>query len=174
MDFVLFFFSLKGQRVKPAKYNNLLKLWLEQDLNDLSVSRPSSRLAWGIRVPGDDSQTIYVWLDALLNYLTVSHRSKARLWPPTVHVIGKDILKFHGVYWPAFLIAAGLDPPRSLLVHGHWLADDQKMSKTLGNVVHPRDCFNKVTVTGLRYFLLHEGVPSSDGSTFVADEFFTR
>jgi len=81
-----------------------------------------------------------------------------------VHVIGKDILKFHGIYWPAFLLAAGLELPRMLLVHGHWQVDDVKMSKSIGNVVSPQSCIDLVTVTGLRYFLLHEGVPSSDGS----------
>jgi methionyl-tRNA synthetase len=86
------------------------------------------------------------------------------IWPPSVHVIGKDILKFHSIYWPAFLLAAGFDPPKCLLVHGHWLADDQKMSKTTGNVVSPQSCIDIATATGLRYFLLHEGVPASDGS----------
>jgi methionyl-tRNA synthetase len=78
--------------------------------------------------------------------------------------MGKDIINFHGIFRPAFLMAAGMDPPFSLLVHGHWLADDQKMSKTLGNVVDPEQCIQQVGITGLRYFLLHEGVPSSDGS----------
>ena len=88
------------------------------------------------------------------------------VWPPGVHVIGKDILKFHGIYWPAFLAAAGLELPRMLLVHAHWLVDYEKMSKSTGNVVTPQSCIDQVTATGLRYFLLHEGVPSSDGSQF--------
>lgn len=83
--------------------------------------------------------------------------------------MGKDILKFHGIYWPAFLMAAGLELPKSLLVHGHWLVDEQKMSKTTGNVVSPHTCIDIATVNGLRYFLLHEGVPANDGSEcFVA------
>ncbi len=81
-----------------------------------------------------------------------------------MHVLGKDILKFHGVYWPAFLMAAGLELPERLLVHGHWLADQRKMSKSTGNVVEPQRCVDAAGVTGLRYFLLHQGVPSCDNS----------
>ena len=151
--------------VSSTEYRNILLRVLDEELPDLSVSRPSSRLSWGIPVPGDNSQTIYVWLDALLNYLTVAKSFKTPImWPPNAHVMGKDIIKFHGIFWPAFLMAAGMDPPSSLLVHGHWLADDQKMSKTLGNVVDPEQCMQLVGITGLRYFLLHEGVPSCDGS----------
>nr|SVE78223.1 EOG090X05VD [Daphnia lumholtzi] len=152
--------------IRPLRHYNLVKSWLDQELIDLSVSRPNSRLSWGIPVPGDSSQTIYVWLDALLNYMTVAKHSQSEMniWPPSVHVIGKDILKFHGIYWPAFLLAAGFEPPKSLLVHGHWLVDEQKMSKTTGNVVSPQSCINLVTATGLRYFLMHEGVPASDGN----------
>lgn len=150
--------------VQPDRFYNLLKMWLKEDLEDLSISRPKSRLSWGIPVPGDDSQTIYVWLDALLNYLTVAKQSKTEFWPPTVHVIGKDILKFHGIYWPAFLLAADLTLPKGLLVHGHWLVDDEKMSKSSGNVVHPKTCIDHVSATGFRYFLLHEGVPATDGN----------
>ena len=84
-----------------------------------------------------------------------------------MHVIGKDILKFHGIYWPAFLMSAGMEPPKSLLVHGHWLVDDQKMSKTTGNVMSPKSCIDVATVNGLRYFLLHEGVPANDGSEYL-------
>nr|SVE75116.1 EOG090X05VD [Daphnia dolichocephala] len=155
-----------GPVVRPVRYYNLVKSWLDQDLTDLSISRPCTRLSWGIPVPDDSSQTVYVWLDALLNYLTVAKHSKCdtNIWPPSAHVIGKDILKFHSIYWPAFLFAAGLEPPKSLVVHGHWLVDDQKMSKTTGNVVSPQTCIDLVTATGLRYFLLHEGVPASDGN----------
>nr|SVE87371.1 EOG090X05VD [Daphnia similis] len=155
-----------GPVIRPLRHYNLVKSWLDQELIDLSVSRPNARLSWGIPVPGDSSQTIYVWLDALLNYMTVAKHSQSEMniWPPSVHVIGKDILKFHGIYWPAFLLAAGFEPPKSLLVHGHWLVDEQKMSKTTGNVVSPQSCINLVTATGLRYFLMHEGVPASDGN----------
>nr|SVE75746.1 EOG090X05VD [Daphnia hispanica] len=155
-----------GPVIRPLRHYNLVKSWLDQELLDLSISRPCTRLSWGIPVPEDSSHTIYVWLDALLNYMTAAKHSQSdvNIWPPSVHVIGKDILKFHAIYWPAFLLAAGLEPPKSLLVHGHWLVDDQKMSKTTGNVVSPQSCIDLVKATGLRYFLMHEGVPASDGN----------
>lgn len=84
-----------------------------------------------------------------------------------MHVIGKDILKFHAIYWPAFLLAAGFNPPEQLQVHGHWMVDGEKMSKTTGNVIQPKDCIDQFTASGLRYFLLHEGVPNTDGSMHV-------
>ncbi|CAE6406518.1 unnamed protein product [Rhizoctonia solani] len=105
---------------------------------DLSVSRPSSRLQWGIQVPGDPEHTIYVWLDALANYLTVAgYPDNTTAWPADISVIGKDIIRFHAIYWPAFLLALDLPPPRTLLTHGHWTKDRQKMSKSRGNVADP-------------------------------------
>lgn len=151
--------------VKPAKFQDLLVHWIRAGLQDLSVSRQSSRVKWGIRVPGDETQTIYVWLDALVNYLTVSgYPGPNHTWPPDCHVIGKDILKFHGIYWPAFLIAAGLEPPRSILCHSHWTVNNEKMSKSKGNVLCPVKKVDKYTADGIRYFLLREGVPHSDGN----------
>jgi methionyl-tRNA synthetase len=100
----------------------------------LSVSRDSRRLQWGIPVPGDNSQTIYVWLDALVNYLTAAgypNSDYKNAWPPNVQIIGKDILKFHAIYWPAFLMAAELPLPKKLFVHSHWLVDGRKMSKAM-------------------------------------------
>ncbi|XP_037077988.1 methionine--tRNA ligase, mitochondrial-like [Pollicipes pollicipes] len=151
--------------VRPAKFGRLLESWLEADLPDLSVSRPVSRLDWGVPVPGDDQQVVYVWLDALVNYLTASgYPGQLERWPPDCQVIGKDILKFHGVYWPALLLAAGLAPPRLLLCHSHWTVDGVKMSKSLGNVVSADEALRTYTADGLRYFLLREGVPHSDGN----------
>lgn len=122
-------------------------------------------MTWGISVPDDPSQKVYVWLDALTNYLTVSgYPKQLSVWPPNIHVIGKDILKFHGIYWPAFLIAAGLEPPHQLLVHSHWLVDGEKMSKSKQNVIDPFDRARIFTIEGMRYFLLREGVQHSDGS----------
>lgn len=120
---------------------------------------------WGIPVPGDDSQTIYVWLDALVNYLTVIGYPNAEFqswWPTTSHIIGKDILKFHAIYWPALLLGAGMSPPHRIYVHSHWTVCGQKMSKSLGNVVDPRTCLDRYTVDGFRYFLLRQGIPSWD------------
>nr|CAI5858281.1 unnamed protein product [Callosobruchus analis] len=155
--------------VRPKIFRKILLDMLNNDLQDLSVSRPSSRVHWAIPVPEDNSQTVYVWLDALINYLTAAGYGKDeetfnRVWPPDVQVIGKDILKFHGIYWPAFLMAAGLELPRTILCHSHWTVDGEKMSKSKGNVVCPFDRAQTYTTDGLRYFLLREGVAHSDGN----------
>ncbi|KAI0977499.1 tRNA synthetases class I (M)-domain-containing protein [Xylaria arbuscula] len=143
--------------------------WVENNLEDLSVSRPSSRLAWGIPVPDDPSQTIYVWLDALVNYITTtgypywqpgSERTGA--WPADVHVVGKDIVRFHCIYWPAFLMALDLPLPKQVLSHGHWLMSNQKMSKSIGNVVNPFFALDRWGVDTMRYFLIYSGHVSSD------------
>ncbi|XP_055967636.1 methionine--tRNA ligase, mitochondrial [Sorex fumeus] len=151
--------------ITPEPFYHLVLQWLEEELTDLSVSRRRSNLHWGIPVPGDESQTIYVWLDALVNYLTVIGYPDAQFesWlPATVHIIGKDILRFHSIYWPAFLLGAGLSPPRRICVHSHWTVSGQKMSKSLGNVVDPGTCLDRYTVDGFRYFLLRQGVPNWD------------
>ncbi|XP_006974944.2 methionine--tRNA ligase, mitochondrial [Peromyscus maniculatus bairdii] len=153
------------QAITPEPFHQTVLQWLQEELPDLSVSRRSSHLHWGIPVPGDDSQTIYVWLDALVNYLTVVGYPDADFqswWPATSHIIGKDILKFHAIYWPALLLGAGLRPPHRIYVHSHWTVSGQKMSKSLGNVVDPRTCLDRYTVDGFRYFLLRQGVPNWD------------
>ncbi|XP_042626351.1 methionine--tRNA ligase, mitochondrial [Cyprinus carpio] len=151
--------------IRPVKFHDLVLQWLEDDdIPDLSVSRQKSRLQWGIPVPGDPEQTIYVWLDALVNYLTVVGypQNHAQWWTAVHHVVGKDILKFHAIYWPAFLMAAGLPLPRMIYVHSHWTVEGKKMSKSLGNVINPLDAIEKFSADGLRYFLLRQGVPDSD------------
>ncbi|KAL0175602.1 hypothetical protein M9458_027932 [Cirrhinus mrigala] len=150
--------------IQPVKFHDLVLQWLEDDIPDLSVSRQKSRLQWGIPVPGDPEQTIYVWLDALVNYLTVVGypQNHSQWWTAAHHVVGKDILKFHAIYWPAFLMAAGLPLPQTIYVHSHWTVEGKKMSKSLGNVINPLDAIEKFTVDGLRYFLLRQGVPDSD------------
>lgn len=152
------------KRVQPKQFYQQLQRWLNEDLQDLSVSRPSSRVSWGIPVPGDTLHTIYVWVDALINYLTVAGYPNAELWPPDVQVLGKDILRFHGVYWPALLIGVGVEPPRSLLCHSHWTVEGEKMSKSLGNVVCPQDCIKRYSADGLRYLLLRGGTLHSDSN----------
>lgn len=159
--------GLDGRRIQPDKFGRILLDYLAEPLPDISISRPMNRVSWGIPVPTDPSQSVYVWLDALVNYLTVAGYPKegfANHWPPTVQVLGKDILKFHGIYWPAFLIAANIEPPRQLLVHSHWTVDNQKMSKSKMNVVDPNERAELYTYEGLRYFLLREGVAHSDGN----------
>ncbi|KAK9308809.1 hypothetical protein QLX08_001245 [Tetragonisca angustula] len=158
---------LKNENViEPAVYRNILIQWLD-DLQDLSISRPSKRVSWAIPTPSDESHTVYVWLDALVNYLTsvgYPDDSFKKFWPPTVQVIGKDILKFHGIYWPAFLMAAGLELPRKLVCHGHWAVKDKKMSKSKGNVTSPFNVMRTYTQDGLRYFLLRQAVLDTDAN----------
>nr|XP_033327698.1 methionine--tRNA ligase, mitochondrial-like [Megalopta genalis]XP_033327700.1 methionine--tRNA ligase, mitochondrial-like [Megalopta genalis] len=152
--------------VQPAIYHKSLLSWIEQGLQDLSISRPIDRVPWAIPSPSNKSQAVYVWLDALVNYLTsigYPDNSFKQFWPPT-HIVGKDILKFHGVYWPAFLMALGLEPPKRLLCHGHWTVDDRKMSKSKENVISPFDAMSVFTTEGLRYFLLRQAVPHSDAN----------
>ncbi|NXN31337.1 SYMM protein, partial [Nycticryphes semicollaris] len=153
------------QAITPAPFYQRVLCWLEEeDLPDLSVSRERSRLQWGIPVPTDPTQTIYVWVDALVNYLSVVGypETHGQWWPAARHVVGKDILKFHAIYWPALLMGAGLAPPEQILVHSHWTVRGQKMSKSLGNVVDPATCVDHYTVDGFRYFLLRQGVPERD------------
>ncbi|KAL8594803.1 hypothetical protein ACOMHN_047520 [Nucella lapillus] len=157
---------LDTKAIQPPQFESLVRGWLH-DLRDLSVSRQRQRLNWGIPVPGDDSQTVYVWLDALVSYLTVAgypHSRAPGVCPPACQIIGKDILRFHAVYWPAFLVAADMALPRTLLCHSHWTVDGYKMSKSRGNVVDPTDRLDKYTADGLRYFLLREGSLASDGN----------
>ncbi|XP_030563680.1 methionine--tRNA ligase, mitochondrial isoform X1 [Drosophila novamexicana] len=153
--------------IRPAKFQKILLDTLSEPLPDVSVSRPANRVHWAIPVPNDDTQTVYVWLDALINYLSsLGYPNEQYLadWPPAQQIIGKDILKFHGIYWPAFLLAAGLAPPQQLHVHSHWTVDGQKMSKSKHNVVDPVQAAQQYTMEGLRYFLLREGVAHSDGN----------
>eukprot|EP01111_Echinosteliopsis_oligospora_P018332 TRINITY_DN8334_c0_g1_i2.p1 TRINITY_DN8334_c0_g1~~TRINITY_DN8334_c0_g1_i2.p1 ORF type:complete len:334 (+),score=65.45 TRINITY_DN8334_c0_g1_i2:190-1191(+) len=146
---------------------NSLKRLLESGLNDLSVSRPRSRIKWGIQVPNDPSQTIYVWLDALGNYLTATgypDKSKySSIWPADFQIIGKDIIRFHCIYWPAFLMAAGMTLPSSIIAHAHWTVGHEKMSKSKGNVIDPHCFIDKFGIDAVRYFLLREGGLADDG-----------
>lgn len=153
-------------RVKPFRFLNDLRRMASGGLVDLSVSRPVDRVAWGVPVPEDSGHSVYVWVDALVNYLTAFGYpdNDSSNWPPDVQVLGKDILKFHGIYWPALLMAAGMEPPRQLLVHSHWTIDGIKMSKSLGNVVCPEKMKNILTSEGVRYILLRQGTLHSDGS----------
>ncbi|KAG2386722.1 hypothetical protein C9374_002466 [Naegleria lovaniensis] len=160
--------------IKPKeRYNELMEMIKKEkerppELLDLSISRTRDRVQWGIPVPGDPEHTIYVWLDALTNYLTVgcTMGNESLNWPPTIQVIGKDILKFHGIYWPAFLMALGKDLPETLLVHSYWLVNGVKMSKSLKNVISPYDLLAETGVQPdlLRYYLLSEALLSTDSS----------
>ncbi len=151
--------------VAPAGRFNEVKEWLN-DLEDLSISRSRTQLEWGIPVPGDPGQVMYVWFDALANYLTATGYPEPgykRYWPADLHVIGKEISRFHAVMWPAMLMAAGLAVPRQIAVHGHISVEGRKMSKTLGNVVDPFALAEKYGSDPARYFLLREMPFGSDG-----------
>ncbi|EGD82725.1 hypothetical protein PTSG_03376 [Salpingoeca rosetta] len=149
--------------VYPSVYRHQVLSFLDDaDLPDLSVSRLRSSLAWGIPVPTNENHTIYVWMDALVNYLTALGYPDQLTGTLDTHVIGKDILKFHAVYWPAFLLAAGLNPPRRILVHGHWTVAGAKMSKSVGNVVDPLVEADDVGSDLLRFYLLKEARLGSD------------
>lgn len=160
----------------PTRCNEVMRL-LEEELSDLSVSRPSSRVPWGIEVPGDSSQIIYVWVDALCNYLTAAGfpEESHNVWfPAALHVVGKDILKFHAVYWPALLMGAKLPLPSQILAHGHWTIDGAKMSKSKGNGVDPFRLLGDYGVDTVRYYLLRDGGNTSDDKDFSEERIIVR
>jgi methionyl-tRNA synthetase len=131
------------------------------DFKDIAVTRPNVK--WGISVPWDPEQTIYVWVDALINYYTGAKAEGKDYWPADVHVIGRDITKFHCVIWPALLLAAGLEIPKAVVIHGYLTLNGQKISKSLGNIVDPNDWVTKFGSDAVRYFLLREVPFASDG-----------
>ena len=143
----------------PSRAPEILR-FVEEGLEDISVSR--AKVKWGVPVPGDPAQTIYVWFDALINYWSATTGS-TDLWPADVHIVGKEIFRFHAVVWPAMLAAAGLPLPKKIFAHGWWTADGQKMSKSLGNFVDPYDITAEFGVDAFRYFLLREMPFGNDG-----------
>jgi methionyl-tRNA synthetase len=153
--------------VLPASRRNEVVSFVRGGLQDLSVSRTSFR--WGVPVPDDPEHVIYVWLDALTNYLTAlgwpddDAPHYRTFWPADVHVVGKDILRFHAVFWPAFLLAAGLAPPRRVFAHGWWTVEGQKISKSLGNAIDPYELIDTYGLDQTRYFLLREVPFGNDG-----------
>ena len=153
--------------VIPQNRHNEALSFIKSGLRDLSLSR--ARLKWGVPVPWDESQVIYVWIDALLNYYTALSYAREgedltdRFWPATVHLIGKDILKFHAVIWPAMLMAAGIEVPRRVGIHGFLLLGEHKMSKSLGNVIEPFHVAELYGADALRFYVLREVSFGSDG-----------
>jgi methionyl-tRNA synthetase len=129
-------------KIYPDTRKNEIVALLERGLEDVSFSRPKSKVAWGVPVPGDEDQVMYVWCDALSNYITAigygTETFDAELWDNTLHIVGKDILRFHAAIWPGMLLSAGLSLPKRILVHGHITSGGQKMSKSLGNVIDPK------------------------------------
>jgi methionyl-tRNA synthetase len=151
--------------------------FLREPLEDLCISRPKTRLEWGITLPFDEKYVTYVWFDALINYVTAigypDGTNFKKFWPEAQHLIAKDILKPHGIYWPTMLKAAGIEPYQHLNVHGYWNSDQSKMSKSLGNVVRPLDLKDKYGLDAFRYFLLRDMVFGLD-SNFSEEAFVAR
>ncbi len=152
--------------IQPKSKRNEILAFVKEGLRDLSVSRTTFN--WGIPVPGNERHVIYVWFDALSNYITaLGYPGRggdfATFWPVDVHLIGKDILRFHAVYWPTFLMAAGLPLPKKVFAHGWWTVEGQKMSKSLQNVVEPNMLIDRYGVDAVRYFLLREVPFGLDG-----------
>ena len=160
--------------IQPETRKNEIVSFVEGGLKDLSITRTTIR--WGIPVPGEEPHVFYVWFDALAAYLSAvggPEYEKRGMWPADVHLVGKDIIRFHTVYWPAFLMAAMLPPPKQVWAHGWFLMDAAKMSKSKGNVVLPRPIVNMLGMDALRYFLLREVVFGQDGN-FSYDALVTR
>lgn len=156
--------------ILPESRRNEVLGFLKQPLGDLCISRPKKRLSWGIELPFDKDYVTYVWFDALINYISAVGYGSGKeaqfydLWPHSLHLIGKDILTTHAVYWPTMLHAAGLEPPRTILAHGWWLVDDAKMSKSRGRTVRPLEMAEIYGVDQFRYFLMREMTLGQDAN----------
>ena len=166
-DRLLAFYDANPDFILPKTRRNEVISFVRGGLQDLSVSRTTFK--WGVPVPGDDDHIMYVWLDALTNYITAvgypetGSGDYAAYWPADLHMVGKDILRFHAVYWPAFLLATGLEPPRRVFAHGWWTNEGQKISKSLGNIIDPIHLVKTYGLDQVRYFLLREVPFGNDG-----------
>jgi methionyl-tRNA synthetase len=166
-DRLLAFYDAHPDFIAPESRRNEVISFVKGGLQDLSISRTT--FTWGVPVPDDPAHVMYVWIDALTNYLTaVGYPDKesqvfSKFWPANLHLVGKDILRFHAVYWPAFLMGAGLAPPRRIFAHGWWTIEGQKISKSLGNAIDPYELVEKYGRDQLRYFLLREVPFGNDG-----------
>ncbi|MEE8352695.1 MAG: methionine--tRNA ligase [Rhodospirillales bacterium] len=167
-DRLLEFYDDNPDFIAPRTRRNEVTSFVSGGLKDLSISRTT--FDWGVPVPGDDEHIMYVWLDALTNYITgvgypeTETGQYAHYWPADLHMVGKDILRFHAVYWPAFLMAAELKPPKRVYAHGWWTNEGEKISKSLGNIIDPIDLVNKYGLDQVRYFLLREMPFGNDGN----------
>ncbi len=175
-DRLLKFYQENPDFIIPKSRLNEVISFVKMGLKDLSITR--STVKWGVTVPGDEAQTIYVWFDALTNYITAIDYHKPgsqfeKYWPADLHIMAKDILKFHAVYWPAFLMAADIKLPRQELVHGWWLKDEKKMSKSTGNVLDPQIILKHFSSDAIRYFMMREASIGTDGN-FSHQGFITR
>ena len=165
---LLEFYDENPDFIYPKTRCNEVVSFVKSGLHDLSVSRTSFK--WGIPVPSNPDHIMYVWLDALTNYISaigypnLESQDFKKFWPANLHIIGKDILRFHAVYWPAFLMAADLPLPKRIFAHGWWMNDGQKMSKSIGNVVNPKDLIEEFGCDQVRYFLMREMIFGNDGN----------
>ena len=165
---LLKFYNENPNFILPESRKNEVISFVKSGLKDLSVSRKS--FSWGIQVPSNKDHVIYVWLDALTNYISaLNYPDKndnlyKNFWPASLHLIGKDILRFHAIYWPAFLLAADIDPPKRVYGHGWILSNEQKMSKSKGNILDPLEIIKKYGVDSLRYYLIKEVSFGNDGN----------
>ncbi|MBL8835997.1 MAG: methionine--tRNA ligase [Alphaproteobacteria bacterium] len=167
-EHLLAFYDANPEFIGPATRRNEVVSFVRQGLTDLSISRTT--FGWGVKVPDAEGHIMYVWLDALTNYITAvgypdeTSREFQTFWPADLHMVGKDIVRFHAVYWPAFLMAASIAPPRRVFAHGWWTVEGQKMSKSLGNVVEPVRLIETYGLDQVRYFLLREVPFGQDGN----------
>ena len=165
---LLDFYEKNPDFISPESRKNEVISFVKNGLKDLSISRKS--FSWGIKVPNNSEHVIYVWLDALTNYISAlnypnkNDKLYKNYWPASVHIIGKDILRFHAVYWPAFLLAAKIEPPRKVYGHGWILSGNEKMSKSKGNILDPIEIINQYGLDPLRYYLIKEVSFGNDGN----------
>ncbi len=165
-DRLLRFYDENPDFIAPQARRNEVLSFVRGGLHDLSISRTSFK--WGVPVPGHPGHVMYVWLDALTNYITACGFPDTgapgwAYWPANLHLVGKEIVRFHAVYWPAFLMAAGIEPPKRIYSHGWWTVEGEKMSKSLGNVIEPRALAAEFGLDAVRYFLLREVPFGNDG-----------
>jgi methionyl-tRNA synthetase len=182
-DKLLEFYKKNPDFIAPkSRYNEVVsfvrggKIYKKSALKDLSISRTS--FTWGIKVPNDENHIIYVWLDALTNYLSALNYADAgseyqNFWPANIHIVGKDILRFHAVYWPAFLMAAELPLPQRIFAHGWWTNEGEKISKSLGNVINPLELVAHYGLDQVRFFLMRQVTFGNDGD-FAKNDLITR
>lgn len=166
-DKLLEYYEKNPDFIIPNSRRNEVISFVKSGLKDLSISRSSFK--WGIPVPGNDKHVIYVWLDALTNYVSALgypnlKEGYKKFWPADAHVVGKDIIRFHAIYWPAFLMAAGLELPKSIVAHGWWTNEGQKISKSVGNIIDPIKLISEFGVDQVRYFLMREVIFGNDGN----------
>lgn len=176
-DKLLEFYDAHPDFILPLSRRNEVVSFVKSGLRDLSISRTT--FDWGVKVPEDEKHVMYVWVDALTNYISAlgypdcDTADFKKFWPADLHMVGKDILRFHAVYWPAFLMSAGLEPPKRIFAHGWWTAEGKKMSKSVGNVIVPAEAVEKYGLDQLRYFILRE-VPFGNDGDFSHDAMVGR